>query len=107
MSSLIRLRPVTRGERKRCLALDREYNHSFYVEYLREAVLRSKRRLAGMGAGTIRNLQSLMPLARQELDAADCAAAAARSTTLPRAMRESAASARGAETRSDVQEAFQ
>ncbi|KFZ12305.1 hypothetical protein V502_07157 [Pseudogymnoascus sp. VKM F-4520 (FW-2644)] len=85
-----RFRPITSQERKRLLAKGRDSKKRSmdFVEYLKGAVPRNKKILAKLGEQSVQDLQGLMPLAWKELDAADCAEAAARSTTLPRAMGE-------------------
>ncbi|OBT96157.1 hypothetical protein VE01_06822 [Pseudogymnoascus verrucosus] len=60
-----------------------------YVEFLRGAVRRGNENLARLREQSNRSLQGLLLMARKELDVADCANAAARSRTLPRAMGES------------------
>ncbi|KFZ06412.1 hypothetical protein V501_07435 [Pseudogymnoascus sp. VKM F-4519 (FW-2642)] len=60
-----------------------------YVEFLGGAVRRGNESLARLREQSNRSLQGLLLMARKELDVADCANAAARSRTLPRAMGES------------------
>ena len=95
-----RFRPITSQERKRLLANGRDSKERSmdFVEYLKGAVPRNRKILARLGEQSVLDIQGLMPLARKELDAADCAEAAARSMTLPRAMGEDRA-AQGVVTR--------